>query len=205
MNGRRLETAVVALAVLLSGAARIAQADVITDWNDKACKIVASMGPGAPGHRVMAVVQVSVFEAVNSIDSRYAPYMQKVAAPAGASVDAAVAAANRTALLELLPGEKAAIEAAYQSAMAAIPDGQAKVDGVAVGERAAAMILARAAKDGASGPDNYQWHTKPGVYVPTTVPAVPTWARRAPWVMEKASQFRPGPPPDLASETWEKD
>src|SRR5258706_13265638 len=87
MNARRLGTAAVALAVLLSGAARIAQADVITDWNDKACKIVAGVGAGAPGHRLMAIVQVSVFEAVNSIDPRYPPYMQKVAAPAGASVD----------------------------------------------------------------------------------------------------------------------
>src|SRR5258706_9285503 len=89
MNARRLGTAVVALAVLLSGAARIAQADVITDWNDKACKIVAGMGPGAPGHRLMAIVQVSVFEAVNSIEPRYTPYMQKVAAPAGAFLDSA--------------------------------------------------------------------------------------------------------------------
>src|SRR5258708_31088172 len=93
MNARRLGTAVVALAVLLSGAARIAQADVITDWNDKACKIVAGMGPGAPGHRLMAIVQVSVFEAVNSIEPRYTPYMQKVAAPAGASVAAGGAGA----------------------------------------------------------------------------------------------------------------
>jgi hypothetical protein len=37
------------------------------------------------------------------------------------------------------------------------------------------------------------------------IPAVPTWARRTPWVMEKASQFRPGPPPALDSDTWEKD
>ena len=205
MNAGRLGTVVVALAILLPGVARIAQADVITDWNDKACKIVASAGAGAPGHRMMAVVQVSVFEAVNSIEPRYAPYMQKVAAPKGASVDAAVAAANRTALLELMPGEKAAIEAAYQSAMSSIPDGQSKTDGVAVGEKAAAMILARAAKDGAVGPDNYQWQTTPGRYVPTMIPAVPTWARRTPWVMEKASQFRPGPPPALDSDTWEKD
>ena len=205
MNARKLGTAVVALALLLLGAARVAQADVITDWNDKACKIVAAVGPGAPGHRMMAIVQVSVFEAVNSIDPRYTPYVQKVAAPAGACVDAAVAAANRTTLLELVPGEKAAIEAAYQSAMASIPDGQAKTDGAAVGEKAAAVILARAAKDGASGPDNYQWQTTPGRYVPTMIPAVPTWARRTPWVMEKASQFRPGPPPSLDSDTWEKD
>jgi hypothetical protein len=202
---RALKLGVAVLALCAFGAASRVQADVITDWNDKACAIAGKMGPGAPGHRVMAVVQVAVFEAVNSIDPKYMPYMEKISVPRGASVDAAVAAANRAALTELLPAEKAAIEAAYQLAMAAIPDGAAKADGVAVGEKAAAMILARAAKDGANAPDNYQPYTTPGRYVPTMIPAVPMWARRTPWILEKPSQFRPGPPPALDSETWEKD
>jgi hypothetical protein len=203
MRALRIGIAVVALFAL--GAASRVQADVITDWNDKACAIVGKAGPGAPGHRMMAVVQVAVFEAVNSIDPKYTPYMEKIAAPRGASIDAAVAAANRATLTELMPAEKAAIDAAYQSAMAAIPDGAAKADGVAVGEKSAAMILARAAKDGANAPDNYQPYTTPGKYVPTTIPVSGTWLRRTPWVMDKASQFRPGPPPALDSETWEKD
>jgi hypothetical protein len=195
----------IAIVLCAFGAATQVQADVITDWNDKACAIVGKVGAGAPGHRLMAVVQVAVFEAENSIDPKYAPYMEKIAAPRGASIDAAVAAANRVTLLELVPAERAAIEAAYQSAMAAIPEGSAKADGVAVGEKAAAMILARSAKDGASGPDNYQPYTTPGKYVPTMIPAVPMWARRTPWILEKPSQFRPGPPPALDSETWERD
>jgi hypothetical protein len=203
MRAMRIGMAV--LAVFALGAASRVQADVITDWNDKACAIVGKVGPGPLGHRMMAVVQVAVFEAENSIDPKYAPYMEKIAAPRGASIDAAVAAANRATLLELMPAEKAAVEAAYQSAMAAIPDGAAKADGVAVGEKAAAMVLARAAKDGANGPDNYQPYTTPGRYVPTMIPAVPTWARRTPWILEKPSQFRPGPPPALESDTWERD
>src|SRR5258706_8728373 len=195
------------IAILLCafGVATHVHADVITDWNDKACAIVGKVGAGAPGHRLMAVVQVAVFEAENSIDPKYAPYMEKIAAPRGASIDAAVAAANRATLLELVPAERAAIETAYQSAMAAIPEGAAKADGGAVGEKAAAMILARAAKDGANGPDNYQPHTTPGKYVPTTIPAGSSLASRTPWILEKPSQFRPGPPPALDSETWERD
>jgi hypothetical protein len=153
----------------------------------------------------MAIVQVAVFEAVNSIEPHYAPYMQKVGAPAGASIAAGVAAANRATLLELMPGEKAAIEAAYQSAMATISDDVAKADGVAVGEKAAAMILARAAKDGANAPETYQPYTTPGRYVPTTIPLFTQWAKRTPWILERPSQFRPGPPPGLESEAWERD
>jgi hypothetical protein len=49
------------------GAPGPAKADLITDWNDKACAIVAKLGPGGPGHRAMAVVQVSVYDAVSVI------------------------------------------------------------------------------------------------------------------------------------------
>ena len=205
MKAFRFGTAGLALALFALGISRAAHADVITDWNDKACTIVGKAGPGSTGHRMMAIVQVSVFEAVNSIEPRYTPYMAKVAAPAGASIDAVVAAANRAALLELLPGEKAAIEAAYAAAMAKVPDGAAKADGTAVGEKAAAMILARAANDGSNTPESYQPHTTPGKYVPTMIPVFATWGKRTPWIMEKPSQYRPEPPPDLGSETWEKD
>jgi hypothetical protein len=202
MNAFRLGTAVLSLALCTAGFAR---ADVITDWNDKACAITGKAGAGPGGHRMMAVVQVAVFEAVNSIEPRYAPYTEKIAAPQGASVDAAVAAANHATLLGLMPAEKAAIEAAYQSALAAIPEGASKADGVAVGEKAAAVILARAAKDGSTAADNYQPYTTAGRYVPTMIPALPAWGKRTPWVLDKTSQFRPGPPPELGSDTWERD
>ncbi|MCY4754153.1 vanadium-dependent haloperoxidase [Pelomonas aquatica] len=182
-----------------------ARADVIGDWNQTACEVVAKAGPGAPGHRMMAIVQLAVFEAVNSIEPRYAPWMPQMTAPPGASVDAAVAAANRAALVALMPAEKATTEAVYQAALKALPDGAAKLDGIATGEKAAAQVLARAAADGAGGADNYQWQTAPGRYVPTVIPAVPTWPRRKPWVMARADQFRPGPPPDLASDVWARD
>jgi hypothetical protein len=202
---RDLRMGMAVLALLAFGAATRAQADVITDWNDRACTIVGKAGQGAGGHRMMAIVQVAVFEAVNSIEPRYTPYIAKVYAPPGASVDAAVAAANRATLLDLMPAEKGAIESAYQTAMAAIPDGAAKSDGVVVGEKAAVAILARAANDGANGADNYAPYTTPGRYVPTMIPVFATWPKRTTWVLDKPSQFRPGPPPDLGSETWEND
>src|SRR5437764_1445993 len=122
-------------------------ADVITDWNDKACALSASAGPGAPGHRIMAIVQVAVYDAVSSITHEGKPYLAVVDAPRGASVDAAVAAANRKALLEMLPADKPAIEAAYPAALDKIPAGTSRDDGVAVGEKAAVMLLAGAAAD----------------------------------------------------------
>ena len=79
----------------------------------------------------------------NAITARYPASRMKVGAAPGASVDAAVAAATRTALL-LMPTQQAAIEAAYQEALRLIPDGGAKVMASPVGEQQRSPSLTRA-------------------------------------------------------------
>jgi hypothetical protein len=200
-----LGTALGLLAVVILAGAIGVHADVVTDANARAAEI-ASRHPATPiSVRMMAITQVSVFEAVNAITSRYPALRAKIAAPSGASVDAAVAAATRTALLRLMPAQKPAIEADYQAALHAIPDGRAKSDGIAVGEQAAEAIVASCAEDGAVAPDVYQPHAAPGVYVPTVTPAVPHWGKRKTWALVKGDQFRPGPPPALTGDVWKRD
>ena len=190
-------------ALLLAGAP--ARADVVTDANAKAADI-ASKHPSTPiSVRMMAIVQVSVFEAVNAITGRYPKYRVQMTPAPGASVDAAVAAATRTALLKLMPAQQAGIDADYQTLLGSLPDGQAKTNGIAVGEQAAAAVLASCANDGSTAPDAYRPHSTPGIYVPTVLPAVPHWGKRMPWVMASPDQFRPGPPPSLTSATWARD
>jgi PAP2 superfamily len=190
--------------VSLAGAAT-ARADVVTDANAKAAEI-ASRHPATPiAVRTMAIVQVSVFEAANTITGRYPPYRTKLAPAPGASVDAAVAAAMRGALLKLMPTQQAAIDADYQTVLQRVPDGPARTQGIAVGEQAAAAIVAMCADDGVVAPDAYRPHAAPGMYVPTMLPAVPHWGKRRPWVMTRGDQFRPGPPPSLTSDTWTRD
>jgi hypothetical protein len=208
-----------ALAVFASVAllAPAAGADVVTDWDKIACEAVAAAKPATPaGVRALAVAQTAVFEAVNHITGRY-PGVGRELAPnsrypaAGpkplstASVEAAVAAANRAALTRLLPAGKEAVEAAYQKATAAIPDGDAKSAGIAIGERAAADVIMRKRDDGFEAAESYRPVTQAGVYVPTTIPAVPQWAVRKTWFLESPSQFRPGPPPKLDSALWARD
>ena len=76
------------IASCLSLAASSALADVITDWNERACALSASAGAGAPGHRIMAIVQVATYDAVSSITGEGKPYLSVIDAPKGASVDA---------------------------------------------------------------------------------------------------------------------
>jgi hypothetical protein len=205
IDRRGIETVLWSLAVLALTAASPARADVVTDANARAAEIV-SRHPATPiSVRMMAFVQVSVFEAVNAITGRHPASRVKIRAASGASVDAAVAAATRTALSKLFPAQQAAIDDAYQALLKPLADGPAKTDGIAVGEQAATAVLAARAEDGVGLPDAYRPHTTPGLYVPTVLPAVPNWGKRRPWVMTGGDQFRPGPPPSLTSQTWVRD
>ena len=194
------------LTAVLLAAASAAHADVVTDSNAKAAEIASKIPGTPPAVRAMAIIQVSVFEAANAITGRYpASSRVKVVAPAGSSVDAAISAATRTALLKLIPAQQAAIDADYQAALRLLPDGRSKSDGITVGEQAAVAVFESCANDLAVAPNTYRPHAAAGVYVPTTSPAVPHWGKRRPWVMTSGDQFRPGPPPSLTSDVWKRD
>jgi hypothetical protein len=195
--------ATVTLALVVHPTAR---ADVVTDWNVVAADIVfAANLPAPPSNRTMAVVQTSVYEAVNAITKKYPADKMALTAAPDTSIDAAVAAANRGALTALVPSQRAAIDAAAQNALAAIPDGPAKTAGIALGEQAAKKVVDMCADDGFAAPERYRPVTAPGVYVPTVITAVPQWPQRRPWVLATPDQFRPGPPPALSSALWARD
>lgn len=181
-------------------------ADAVTDWNQRAGDIVvnANIGP-LPAERALAIVQTSVYEAVNAITQRYPISDVKLQAAPDASIEAAVAAANRTALIKLVPSRQTEIDSVYHAALTAIADEAAKIRGIAVGEEAAAAVLALRIDDGATAGESYRPHTQAGVYVPTVLPEAPQWMYRKPWLMTQPSQFRPGPPPGLESELWARD
>jgi hypothetical protein len=200
-----MKTILVAITAVLLVGMSFAHADVVTDANAKAAEIASKSPATPPAVRTMAIVQVSIFDAVSAITGRYPALRAKITAPRDASVDAAVAAATRSVLSKLMPAQQAAIDADYQALLKSVPDGRAKDDGIKVGEQAATAVVAACAEDGYNAPNTYRPHTAPGVYVPTMFPAVPHWGKRKPWVMTSGDQFRPGPPPALTSETWKRD
>jgi hypothetical protein len=183
-------------AAALCGLSLQAQADAITDWNQRSAQFVAEARIGTPpAVRVMALVQTAAYVAARDA---------ALAVP-GPAVDAAVAAAHRSVLGQLLPAQRSAIDAAYQAALAPIADNAGRARAVALGERATQIVLAERATEMPRGADTYRPHTTPGQYVPTQLPAVTQWPERKPWLLERADQFRPGPPPALASATWARD
>ena len=83
---QHLVKVITALSVYL--AAAVAHADAVTDWNAIMQATVATSNPFFQG-RSAAIVEVAVFEAVNTITGDYKPYLGTLTAPPGASPDAA--------------------------------------------------------------------------------------------------------------------
>jgi len=184
----RLALAAAVFAVLAPNA----RADAITDWNVKSGEVVDAAKLGTPpAVRVMAIVQTAAYEAAK-------------ATARGPAMNAAIAAAHHATLTKLIPSQQAMVDAAYQAAIAVIPDGPEKSTGIAAGQRAAATVLAERATD-TIAPEAYRPHTTAGTYVPTAPAAVPQWGARKPWLMTSPAQFRPAPPPALTSATWARD
>ena len=198
------------LAIWISGAvalsATAARADIIMDWNAKADALaIEKQLLNAANSRGQAMLHIAMFEAVNAIDRRYAPYKLKLAADKNVSREAAAAAAAYDVLLTLHPDKKADLDATLAASLAGIAENEAKAKGVELGKQAAAGIIALRANDGSNTPEDYRPATAAGVYIPTTIPIESTASKITPFVMASASQFRAAPPPALTSETWTRD
>jgi len=179
------------------------RADTITDWDTKA---TAAASAAALGEREVAIVDLAMFDAVNSIERRFQPYLEQLPTTEPTSADAAAASAAATALAGLHPETAAGFKAAlaeYLAHLNAPPE--ALANGARLGEAVALKILEARANDGATAVDSYRPKTKPGQYVPTAVMVCSTWPAMRPFALASPSQFRPGPPPSLKSRQWAAD
>jgi hypothetical protein len=131
------------LTATMCGAMSQAFANVITDWDEKAVAVVVpSLGGSSPypPQRMIGMVHAAMFDAVNSIERRYRPYLVQLPADSAMSKEAAAAAAAAVlaTIDEKTGGEMKVALATY---LAPIPSGAAKSDGVKLGEAVAAKVL----------------------------------------------------------------
>ncbi|HSM15343.1 MAG TPA: vanadium-dependent haloperoxidase [Thermoanaerobaculia bacterium] len=200
---RRLALLAASSALALPAAA---PAGVVLDWNEIALAQVAAAGQHpTEASRTMAMVHGAIFDAVDAVERRYAPYAFDGTAPEGASAEAAAVAAARAVLTGLFPERRPEIEDAAAGALGRIAAGAGRAPGVALGEAVGARYLALRADDGCGAPERYRPRTTPGVYVPTTVPVASEWGRVRPWLLEDGAALRPAAPLDLAGEQWARD
>jgi len=180
--------------------------NVVTDWNAVAQNAIVTVGaqPIQRSQLWMALVHVAIYDAVVSIDGGYEQFKVTPARLRPASSQAATVAAAHGVLVRLLPTQKANLDAERAISLAAIRNGRRKENGIAIGEEVAQRLLQ--IHDGVIPTVAYTPGTGPGAWQPTPpglLPALlPGFAQVAPFALAGASQFRPGPPPALASHKW---
>jgi len=197
-----------------------AQPDTVTQWNlTMIAGLEATAIPPPPAARIGAIIQASVFDAVNGIAHRYASYHVAPAAPPGASRDAAAAGAAYTALVALIPAQKPLFDAQLSATLAQLSDdpshpGPAVRRGLAWGQTVAGDILAWRAGDGFTAPPPpYTVGSAPGDWQPTPplflgppqAPLFRQFAAMTPFALTSPSQFLPPGPPPLTSARYGQD
>ncbi len=164
------------------------------------------LGP-TKASRAMAIVHIAMFDAANATAGlRYTPYLLNEPAP-GASVDAAIAQAAHDTLVAIFPSQRGTFDAQYATDISSIADGDAKQQGLAVGAKAAALILADRANDGSDASTQstpYTFSNEPGKWRvdpinPGQTPLGQNWGKVRPFVLASAAQFRAPAPPDIGS------
>ena len=173
---------------------------VVLEWNEIAVSTIGAQPP-FPSTRFMATVQLAVFEAVNAISGKYEPYLGTITGSAGASTEAAAIAAAHGVLKAFFPSAAVTLDQQRDASLASILDGQGRTAGIAVGEAAAAAMIAERADDGSTpaqfhipaNADPYEWQPTPscspagGAFV--------HWGNVKPFGILSSSQFRADPPP----------
>jgi hypothetical protein len=205
-----------------------ARADAVIVWNRNAARAATAacihISENALAEsRMYAMVHAAIHDAVNAIDRRSRPYAFDGEAAAPTSLEAAVAAAARDVLVSVIPtlpesaecvaNGLASVSGSYAAALAAIPDGPAKSNGLAVGQAAAAAILARRVNDGYGAPwvdPDYPQGTEPGEWrftpdFPFPIAFAPNYGKVTPFVLKHSSQFAPHPPYHLSSAKYAAD
>ena len=196
----------------------IARADDVTEWNQEMLRAGIVGGTAAVVMtRVAAIVQASVFDAVNGIDRKYAPVHVAPNAAAGASRRAAAVQAAYSALVALYPAQKSTFDARLVISLAAIAsdphESAASIaSGIVWGTTAANGIVTWRSTDGftpTSTPPDFKGGNALGEWRPTP-PAFafgihPELATTTPWVLSTPSQFRPNGPPALTSARYATD
>jgi len=184
---------------------------VVSEWNEIAVTTLVGDLTTQPVEDIlyMGFVQAAVYNSVVGVEGRYEPYRFRAHAPRGASAQAAAVAAAHKVLVTYVPSAQGVLDDRYAASLEQIPDGTAKTQGTAFGNRAADSLIALRAHDGRNAPISFTQPPAPGVWRPTPPGLVPM---SAPWLgfvtpllVHSATQFAPPAPPKLTSARHTRD
>lgn len=172
------------------------------------------LGP-ARASRAMAIVHIAMFDAVNAIVGGYNSFTGIKAKGGAAAMDAAISQGAHDTLAALFPSQAPAFDAFLAQDLSRVASKSQKADGIDLGKRAAAAILALRGTDGSEvaeswvgiGPGFHEtsnlaghWRQDPISLIPLALGA--HWAKCKTFVLQSSEQFRTPPPPDMTSAAY---
>jgi hypothetical protein len=194
------------------GRAQAQTVETIIEWNQAALTTLGTPGAASPTvffTRPMSILHVAIFDALNSFDRVYTPYVDFLNVPTGASREAAAAQAAHDTLVSMFPSRQQAFDTLLATQLSRIPAAAAE-SGAHVGAGAARAILERRANDGWNRPQpTYLLPSLPGYWQPAPPQnAAATFGHYqdvTPFVIGSARQFLVEPPPALSSARYATD
>jgi hypothetical protein len=191
-----------------------AEADAVMDWNVITGQAIATAtAAGRPGQVAgldFAMVHAAIHDAVQAYDGQFEPYCTDISNADGSPV-AAIAKAAHDVLVNRFPDQAGTLDTTYSNYLA--NNGLSESDlGVAVGQLAAACLIALRANDGSfpdpppppflGGTDPGEWRPTPPAFAPGLIP----WLGAVtPFALQSIEQCHPEPPPNLSSKVYRKD
>jgi hypothetical protein len=160
----------------------------------------------------MAIVHIAMFDAVNAMDRDFKSYTGVKQRKGPVSLNAAVAQAAHDSLIALFPSQSPTFDSALTNELLRVHDKRMRVNGVDLGRRAAAAILALRNGDGSeinephlgvnytTSDDAGHWRQDPISQLPVALGA--HWGECRTFVLQSGQQFRVAPPPDMTSDAY---
>ena len=219
-HGLRLAVVVAAAALACTGigattrtaAATLPAGNTVEQWDRIAEDTVVGSGAfQSEGFVYMAYVTTAIYDAAVSLAGGYQSVEPAFRAWKKASPDAAVVEAAYRTLTHFFPAASGTLDGFYAQALAAIPDGPAKLAGEKIGAVAASQVIRARNGDGLTTPiaatSSFPalpagpgvWRLTPSAFA---TPQTPWVGNVRPFILKSAKQFLPAPPPALSSAVW---
>jgi hypothetical protein len=185
--------------------------NVILQWNRVLAETIRTPGQQPATIfpvRSFSMMHAAMFDAVNSIDGTYKPYLTYIQVGRNVSKEAAAAQAAHDVLAGLYPTRVAIFDAELAVSLEGIEFKPAR-NGATLGAIVAARMLANRANDG--------WNVTPPPYVlpltpgnwqpvaPSTAAGFTHYPGVTPFAITSNNQFTPNPPPALMSAEYAAD
>lgn len=184
--------------------------DVIQAWNRVLSQTmlddVTYQNPGMAS-RSLAMTNLAMYDAVNSIDQNFETFYSHGAAPSNASAEAAALRAGYRVVSNIYPGQQAQIDMSYNSILATLPNDASTTAGISFGDMVGQTVTMARDTDGYMNivpytPTNVVGHWQPDPLNPGQAAWGPEWGEIQPFSLMDTAAMMPPSMPTLTSQEY---